>query len=164
MKCIRTTRLSLTRYCLNDKESYINLVTDNEVMRRVDHGPVPKAKAERAWNRIFDRAFKKNIWAVFLLDEDEYIGHAGLTERRGRPGEWEIGFVLRKCQWGKGYATEIAVKLIEYGFRELRLSAVYATVDEDHKGSINVLKKSGMKFLRYEYDKLGRYSVYRIRR
>ncbi len=164
MKVIRTERLLLTRYSLKDNESFISLVTDKTVMDHVDQGALSKSKAERLWSRIHDRTFAKNVWAVFLLADDEYIGHSILTPRSGKPGEWEIGFVLRKCAWGKGYATEIAKVIIKFGFDDLRLSSVYATVDEDHKGSINVLKKSGMKFLRYEYDKLGRYSVYRIKR
>jgi len=47
---------------------------------------------------------------------------------------------------------------------ELNLPTVYATVDDAHSASINVLEKSGMKFERFEFDDDGRFSVYTIKK
>ena len=71
--------------------------------------------------------------------------------------------MLREEDWGKGFATEIARRLIEYGFGELNLPEIFATVDDENLASHRVLEKAGMNFKEYEYDEDGRFSVYSIK-
>lgn len=72
----------------------------------------------------------------------------------------KIGYTVRKEEWGKGYATEMARALVDYSCDRMGLDEIYGTVNEGFDDSINVLKKAGMTFFRYEFDKRGRYLVY----
>ena len=65
--------------------------------------------------------------------------------------------MLREEEWGKGFATEIAARLIRFGFVELNLPEVFATIDDENTNSIRVVEKAGMNFLRQELDEDGRY-------
>ena len=71
---------------------------------------------------------------------------------------------MRKSEWRKGCATEIARRLIDFDFKELKLNEIFATIDDDNIGSIRVAEKAGMTFLRYEFDEEGRFSVYSIKK
>jgi len=163
---IKTERLMLRKYSIGDKSDFIDLFTDRRVMKRVDEGPLPKTNAEGLWKKVLADNFKlkHHTWAVFGIEDGRNIGHALINKRLGNKEEWELGYILKEQEWRKGFATEIAKALITFSFENLNLNEVYATVDDDHFMSINVLKKAGMKFIRFEFDDQGRFSVYGIRK
>jgi RimJ/RimL family protein N-acetyltransferase len=161
---METERLIFRRYAATDKADFINLFTDAAVMKYVGDGVMNKAQAEAFWRNLFEKLYQQNfnIWAIFLKEDASYIGHAGIYPRPTRKQDWEFVYFLNRKSWGKGYATEIARRIIEFGFAELNLTEVFATVDDVHAASIRVLEKAGMSFKNYEYDEEGRFSVYSI--
>jgi [ribosomal protein S5]-alanine N-acetyltransferase len=165
MKQLETERLILKPYTEADKADLISLFTDAEVMKHVGDGVMTQLRAEEWWQKLFDKFYPQgiNIRAVFTKADSEYIGHAGIYPRPTKKEDWEFVYFLGRAAWGKGYATEIARKMIEFGFDELKLPEIFATVDNDHPASIRVLEKAGMNFLRYEYDEKGSFSVYSVK-
>lgn len=149
-----------------DKLDLINLFTDPDVMQHVGEGVLNQAQAEEWWTKLFKKFYPQglNIWAVIKKKDLSYIGHAGIYRRPTKQEDWEFVYFLCRSAWEKGYATEIAQKIIEYGFDKLRLPEIFATVDNNHLTSIRVIEKSGMNFLKYEYDECGSYSVYSIKK
>ncbi|NNE99638.1 MAG: GNAT family N-acetyltransferase [Pyrinomonadaceae bacterium] len=163
---IQTERLLLKKYGVHDKTRFLALFTDEKVMKRVDEGVLSKIAAEKLFNRILNDDFKRirKIWAVATKADESFTGHVFIGQRPSSENDWEIGFILAENPWGNGFATEIARALIGFGLDSMNLKEIYATVDDDHVRSINVLKKAGMKFIRYEFDKQGKYSVYGLRK
>jgi len=162
---METERLIFRRYDERDKADFINLFTDAAVMKYVGDGVMNESQAEAFWLKLFEKLYPQNfnIWAIFDRD-GEYVGHAGIYPRPTRREDWEFVYFLNRKSWGKGFATEIARRIIRYGFEELNLPEVLATVDDVHTASIHVLEKAGMKHLRDEYDKDGRFFVFVITR
>lgn len=161
---METERLILRRYAEEDKADFINLFTDAAVMTYVGDGVLTPEQAEAFWQKLFEKLYPQNfnIWAIFAKEDFAYIGHAGIYPRPARERDWEFVYFLNRNDWGKGYATEIARRIIRYGFEELGLPEVFATVDDVHSASIRVLEKAGMSFKNYEFDEEGRFSVYSI--
>lgn len=161
---METERLYFRRYKKSDKSFLINLFTDAKVMSYVDNGVMTETQAEEWWRKLFEKFYPQDlqIWAIFTNAESEYVGHAGIYPRPMQKEDWEFVYVLNYQNWSKGYATEIARRIIKFGFEELNLPKIFATVDDIHNKSINVLHKAGMNFEKYEYDKEGRFSVYSI--
>ncbi|HEX8286446.1 MAG TPA: GNAT family N-acetyltransferase [Pyrinomonadaceae bacterium] len=161
---METERLILRHYAAEDRTDFIALFTDASVMKHVGDGVITHEKAEAFWQKLFDKLYPQNynIWAVFEKAESQYVGHAGIYPRPTKKEDWEFVYFLNRQAWGKGYATEIAKRVIEFGFEELNLPEVFATVDDDHTASIRVLEKAGMKLKRFEYDEGGQFSVYSI--
>jgi len=165
MKIIETQRLLLENYTAEDKEHLIALLTDESVMKHVDTGDFSIEKAEILWTKLLEDFYpqgKDTIWAIFAKDDLRYVGHAAIRPRPTKTEDWEISYLLKTEDWGKGFATEIARRLIAYGFDELNLTQVVATIDDDNFGSIKVAEKAGMSFSHYEFDEDGRFSVYLI--
>lgn len=163
---METDRLFLRRYAEKDKKHFIALFTDAVVMKYVGDGVMTGEQAEAFWRKLFETLYPQNfnIWAVFTRADSRYVGHAGIYPRPTKNEDWEFVYFLNRESWGKGYATEIARRIVEYGFEELNLPEVFATVDDEHSDSIRVLEKAGMNFERFEFDEDGRFSVYSIRR
>jgi len=58
----------------------------------------------------------------------------------------DLGYMLGSVDWGKGYATEVALALIDAAFLELEADRVISTVDVNNRASIRVLEKIGMRW------------------
>ncbi|MGY2032470.1 GNAT family N-acetyltransferase [Nocardia gipuzkoensis] len=71
------------------------------------------------------------------------IGSAaiGVTSAQHRRGEF--GFVFHRDFWSQGYATEVGMLLLRFGFDRLRLRRISATCHPDNHASARVLEKVG---------------------
>ena len=75
----------------------------------------------------------------------EPIGTIGLYMYSKKHKRAEIGYDLMKEYWGNGYITEAVKTLLDYGFNELDLVRIEATVDSENGASIRVLEKNGFQ-------------------
>ena len=87
---------------------------------------------------------KKYCWTIRLQTSGEFVGLSGMTLSADRFKMGEIWYNLMPTHWGNGYATEIAKRLIRFGFEMLNLHRIEAGVATENKKSIKVLEKAGM--------------------
>ena len=73
----------------------------------------------------------------------EVIGQVSLS--RSHPVIAHIGFGVAEKNFGKGYGTEMARCLLEFGFSRVGLHRVCADVALENKPCIGVLEKLGMQ-------------------
>lgn len=60
--------------------------------------------------------------------------------------EIEIGYMLKRSAWGKGYATEATKRLLKFAFEETPLQELVATTDPKNIASQRVLEKCGLVY------------------
>lgn len=96
---------------------------------------------------LIDKTTREKLGTAILLplpvdlddtDWDLVVGD-GIPE-----GEIEIGYILKKTAWRKGYATEACKRLLQFAFEESPLQEIVATIDAENTASRNVLEKSGL--------------------
>ena len=77
-----------------------------------------------------------------------FVGQAGLFHLGFdvKQSEIELAYRLHKKYWHRGYATELAKALINYGFNQLSLSRIIAAVRQENERSRKVLEKAGMSY------------------
>lgn len=75
--------------------------------------------------------------------EGQPVGMALLKDVDRLKGEAELGYWIGRPHWGRGYATEAAAAMLDYGFETLGLRTVLAVTLEDNPGSLRVLTKLG---------------------
>jgi len=109
---------------------------------------VAKALADTAWR----------AWAITLKGDDTALGTAVIgtvasyEKRQGKVTE--IGYILSRPYWGRGYVTEAVAALIDLLFAEGQRRVV-ADTDPDNAPSIAVLKRLGFTLeatLRAEWE------------
>jgi len=61
--------------------------------------------------------------------------------------ETEVGFLLDRPFWGKGYATEAALASLQFGFEHFSLDHIIALVHPDNLASRRVIEKCGMTYM-----------------
>ncbi|MBN2336273.1 GNAT family N-acetyltransferase [Candidatus Bathyarchaeota archaeon] len=81
--------------------------------------------------------------AIVLRETGEPIGTLGLHGFSGRDGRAELGYDLLREHWGRGYMTEAARELVRYGFAEMGLNRIEATIDPENKRSVNLIERLG---------------------
>jgi ribosomal-protein-alanine N-acetyltransferase len=62
--------------------------------------------------------------------------------------EREIGFVLGREHWGRGYATEAAAAMRDHAFGALGLTRLASPIHPDNEASKRVAAKIGMTYER----------------
>lgn len=89
---------------------------------------------------------------VKLEDPDLMIGKVGLWQETSQ-SEMEIGIILNRNEWGKGYANEALSAFLEYywGLEEAKnVTALTADVDPRNDASLKLLKRAGFKETGYK--------------
>jgi len=87
---------------------------------------------------------KKFCWTIRHAASKEFIGISGMTLTADRFKIGEIWYNLMPEHWGNGYATELAKRLVRFGFDILKLHRIEAGVATKNTRSIKVLEKAGM--------------------
>ncbi|QXX04349.1 GNAT family N-acetyltransferase [Klebsiella variicola] len=112
--------------------------------------------ARNVLNKWTEHWFKFRFGNLAIIAKDSpghTIGFGGLTVRSFECVTVNnLGYRFETEAWGKGYATEFARFLVAYGFSELNLQQISATVRAHHLVSQNVLKKSGLRYVREIHD------------
>ena len=106
------------------------------------------AAAKKIISDIILPQYKNKIgrWAVHLKSNDEFIGWCGL-KFIAEDNETDLGYRFFQKHWSKGYATESAEAVIEYG-KKLELKNIIAKVAKENIASLRVIKKLGMTYLK----------------
>jgi RimJ/RimL family protein N-acetyltransferase len=114
-------------------------------------GKLTEQQVEEKLRAEIDRERSNGVqyWALFNHGNGDFVGCGGLRPWVYMLGEanFELGFHVVKCCWGKGFATEAALGALNYGWEKLQLSKVYAGHHPDNRASQRILKKLGFKFL-----------------
>ncbi|MBO6517737.1 MAG: GNAT family N-acetyltransferase [Bacteroidia bacterium] len=142
---IETKRLLIRSFALTDVDSYAELVSDPEVMRFIGNGE-PQSQME-AKNYVEEcmTSFNELGWsryAVTLKDTDEFIGFCGFKKYRG---EIDLGWRYHKKYWGKGFGSEAAEAVLEYGFTHLHFPKIVCIVYTENIASIRIIEKLNMQ-------------------
>ncbi len=141
---IETDRLYFRLFEKNDAELLWKLDSDPEVRAHFPGGALQKDKITENLNRYINdwKKFGYSDFAIFEKVTNSFVGRAGFAQYHG---EIEMGYVLLKEHWGKGFATEAAAGLINWAKQNIKASKIIALVPIKHIASQKVLEKIGMR-------------------
>ena len=148
MDVIVTPRLRLRTWRASDLEPFAAMNADPVVM---EHFPQRLDRDEtHAMVERIERFLSRNsygLWAVEVPGVAEFIGYVGLNvptfEAAFTPCV-EIGWRLAADHWGKGYATEAAHAVLDYGFGTLGLREIVSFTVPANVRSRAVMRRIGM--------------------
>ena len=163
---LETTRLTLRMLRESDLEAYAEMVADPEVMRFIGDGkPLSRPFAWRNLAMMIGHWQLRGygLWAVEERSSGQLVGRIGFWNPEGWPG-FELGWMLRRQSWGRGYATEGARAALDFAFRNLKQPAVISLILPGNAASIRVAQRLGER-LEGRVDMMGQSALhYRITR
>ena len=136
-----TERLFIRKLKESDAELFFELKSNPNAMNPLPRKVMSRQESDLELKLLISLEAKgeKNIWSVCEKTNDDFIGGAGF--QKNELNQNEIGYQLREKYWKKGYGTEIARGLIEYGFSVLKSDLITADVDSTNIKSIKILEK-----------------------
>ena len=155
---LETERLVLRPLRHDDAEALHPMYSDAEANTYGSHPATTtiEESRERLAKALADTAWR--AWAITLRGDDTALGTAligtvaSYEKRQGNVTE--IGYILSREYWGRGYVTEAVTALIDLLFSEGQ-RRVFADTDPDNAPSIAVLQRLGFTLeatLRAEWE------------
>lgn len=146
MQILETPRLTLREFCAEDVDALSLILSDPETMRFYVK-PFDRQGTEEWIARNRQRYTKDGhgLWAMILKASGELIGDCGLVVQEiDGANEIEIGYHVRRDQWGQGFATEAARACCDYGFAHLGVSRLVSIIRPENLASRRVAEKNGL--------------------
>lgn len=146
---LETERTILKVLTLEYVNEVFQLFSDPMITRYMDIEPCKDIKeAEEIINYHLEDAGCR--WGIFDKVDQSFMGTCGFHYlRKTEKGiVAEFGYDLGTQYWGKGYMFEVLNSLIDYGFKEMNLETIDATVDPNNIKSIKLLER--LKFHQLE--------------
>jgi RimJ/RimL family protein N-acetyltransferase/uncharacterized damage-inducible protein DinB len=150
---LHTDRLVLRPFALSDAADIQRLAGVREVAMmtaNIPH-PYPDGAAE-AWIRGLEHSRSQGVmkaselvFAITDRDGGALLGAVGLVQLPAH-ARAELGYWIARDAWGRGYATEAARAVLEFGFATLGLERIDATYMTGNPASARVMQKLGMVF------------------
>lgn len=151
---LETERLTLRRFTTDDVDLLVELDSDPEVMFWITGGRTTSREEIEtdylpAFLSYYERFDGYGFWAAIERSTGEFLGWFHFRPAPGHPDdEPELGYRLRRSTWGKGYATEGSIALIDRGFRDFGVRRVLAETMAVNTASRRVMEKAGMRLVR----------------
>ena len=134
-------RIILRPFTFADIDGFMKWASDNEVTQ---HLMWDSYQNKREAEAFFSNVVKKHSWFKGIWLDNEVIGSITLEQGKGPyRNKAELGYVLARKHWGKGYVTEATRLVLETGFHDLDIERIEAYVDPTNIGSQKVLEKNG---------------------
>ena len=153
---LSSDRVYLRQFTVEDHALLLELDGDPDVMKYLsDSRPSSDAEVSETfkkiqrWHGIEDG--KYGCWAAHLIENREFIGWFHLRPLKkdlSNFKELELGYRLKKIDWGRGLANEMSKRLIQEAFGTLKAEAVWATTMKGNVASQRVMQTCGLEFVR----------------
>lgn len=93
-----------------------------------------------------DEQHKNDVyfWAIHLKESNKHIGNIKIDPIDMETNSGEYGILMGdKSNWGKGFAKEATMRIMEYCFEELNLTKITLGVIEDNMKAVSLYKNIG---------------------
>ena len=153
---LSTRRLRLRPLCAEDAPGMFAIYSDAQSMQYWSDPPVKQL--EQAARMVNDDLHLQMdgsaaFWAIVLPDTGRVIGKITLINISHGNHRAEIGYILNRQFWRKGYMTEALTAMIELSFSRFGLHRLEADIEPANEASLHLLEKLGFKREGYLRDR-----------
>lgn len=145
---LHTERLFLDQPHAGDLEDVARMLNHEVFAANTTNIPFPYTIANaKTWLKIVLDGYDRQEHYVFAIREKgstKQIGATGLKVDHDN-NKAELGYWMSQEFWNKGYVTEAAKALVDFGFTQLKLKRIFATHFDYNPASGRVLEKIGMQ-------------------
>jgi RimJ/RimL family protein N-acetyltransferase len=149
MTVLKTAHLTLRPCRPEDAAEFIELERDPEVMRFLNGGAVDHETIGPGANFLMPRGTEPHVWTAFRTSNGAFVGWFCLWPESETVAE--LGYRLRRQDWGRGLGSEGASALVDWGFRQAGYDTIVATTMAVNLASRRVMEKIGMIHTRTDF-------------
>jgi [ribosomal protein S5]-alanine N-acetyltransferase len=148
---IETSRLLLSDYAENDENLLYEILNDSDVNHYLQVPDISRDGVQKSF-KVFseDRTKTNRIFYYFkvqLKTTHEYIGEIGfkISQKNEFGGSAHVGYMLKSVFRNKGYASEGLIECVNFGFHNLNLHKMTASINPENMNSKKLLEKVGFR-------------------
>lgn len=137
-----TERLFVRKLQESDADLFFDLMSNSNVMRMIPQATLSKEESDSQLKELItlEQSSDTKILGLCQKSNSEFIGFAGFL--KNTDSEDEIAYRIREKHWSKGYGTEIAKGLIDFGFKNMNMELITADVFVENIRSVKILEKN----------------------
>src|SRR5262245_20894951 len=140
-----TERLLVRHYDYEiDSDNFFSLNGDDEIMRYIRSAKT-RSDCDAFLKQVIE-TYKINPligrWAVDEKASGKFVGSFAIIPIENT-NDIQLGYALLKVNWGKGFASELTKKALEYYFSNTNEDHIYAIAEKANIASHKVLFKNG---------------------
>ena len=143
---VATERLVLRELRPSDAEQVLAMRSDPLVMQHVNRPLATSIEDASALIDLITSRVATNDavqWAITVKNRDVFIGLIGFWRIVKEHHYGELGYMLAREHWGRGYITEAIGALVPFGFNTLGFHRIEAITRPENTASIRALEKNG---------------------
>lgn len=144
---LTTERLLLREMTLSDSPAVQRLRSNKDVMKYINRPLTLTVEDAQKWIGVIIDALQKAegiTWCICLKEAPlEHVGNIGLWRIEKENYRAEIGYMLEPRLQGQGIMYEAIQKVVDYGFREMKLHSIEGQIDPGNIASGKLLEKAG---------------------
>ncbi len=150
---IKTQRLTLRLLKKADLDHLTELNNDPDVRKFFPNGIQNREQTAARMNDFIAYYEEKGLpcFVIFELASGEFVGRCGFAVTE--TNEIEVGYVLHKKFWGKGYASEVLTALLAWAKQNIDTDDIIAFAPVEHIASQRVMQKCGMEHYKNDHAK-----------
>ncbi|MDQ0255716.1 ribosomal-protein-alanine N-acetyltransferase [Evansella vedderi] len=133
---------------LDDKYDIYRLFSDPKVVQLDQSEPVKSIQEVEELIRIAERSQydpHSINWGAELKETGRVIGTCGFKNWDRLSNHAEIGGNLSSELWGKGYAAEGLIAILDYAFNKMFLNKICAYTNSRNGNAIGIMRKYGFQ-------------------
>ncbi len=146
---LRTERLILREFTADDWQATFAYENDPRYLRFYERDEVTERQCQALIYQFIlwqgEQPREKAQLAITLADTGELVGNVGVRRESANEPVADMGFELSPDYWGRGYATEAARAMVDWGFGEWWLDRIHAHCVSENTASARVLQRVGMR-------------------
>lgn len=152
---LETKRLIINVPQLIDFGNLYLLQSNADVMKYIGQGVRTQSEVMTGLKKaiLHQEKYQFSLGCVFEKESGAFVGRAGLIYLAydDTQPDIEVAYALIKDAWNKGYATELAMALIDWGFQNLSVTKLVAVINPQNDRSRHVLEKVKMSYVGRAY-------------
>lgn len=144
-----TERLRLREIVMDDAPDLLTMHGDAQAMKWFGIDPMTELAEAQALVDTFvegrTHANPSTRWGIQFKNRQSLVGNIGLFKWNRDWKSCSLGFALAPAGWGQGLMHEALAAILAWGFAQMQLNRVEATVHPDNQACLKLLKRLGFE-------------------
>lgn len=144
---LKTERLLLRKITVNDSAELFFLRSNEQVLEFIGKEPAVNEEAVKEFIKEINLGIDASqaiMWGIALQESPAtLIGNICYWRIQSQHHRAEIGYTLHPAYWRKGIMKEAILKVMEFGFEQMKLHSIEARISAGNLASAAILKSTG---------------------
>jgi len=142
-----SAQLRFKKYTAEDFQQYYRIVRDEQNMQFITGYGMSVAQASVKFAQILKINAQDPLLGYFLieLDSKEFIGECKLVPFRENSNQFEVGYLLKKEYWMRGFGTKVCQSMLDLAQSVNPQMDLIGLINPENIGSKRILEKMGFQ-------------------